>query len=81
MSILKKNGRKQVFILHSWILSLQIHTLFFIVVFFLFLGLYLRHMGVPRLGVASELQLTAYITATAMWDLQTPPQLMAVLDA
>ena len=26
-------------------------------------------MEVPRLGVASELQLPAYTTATAMWDL------------
>ena len=36
---------------------------------FLFLGPHLRHMEVPRLGVESELQLPAYITATAMWDL------------
>jgi len=33
-----------------------------------FLGLYLRNMEVPRLGVELELQLTAYTTATAMWD-------------
>ena len=36
---------------------------------FVFLGLHLRHMEVPRLGVDSELQLPVYITATAMWDL------------
>ena len=32
---------------------------------FCFLGLRLRHMEVPRLGVESELQLPACITATA----------------
>ena len=37
--------------------------------FFFFLGLHLWHMEVPRLGVESELQLTAYTTATAMPDL------------
>ena len=40
----------------------------FIIIFF-FLGLHLQHMEVPRLGVEWELQLTAYTTATAMWDL------------
>ena len=34
-----------------------------------FLGLHLWHMEVPRLGVKSELQLPAYTTATATWDL------------
>ena len=34
-----------------------------------FLGLHLWHMEVPGLGVKSELQLLAYITATAMPDL------------
>ena len=37
--------------------------------FFSFLGLYLRHMEVPRLGVEWELQLPVYTTATAMPDL------------
>ena len=32
-------------------------------------------MEVPRLGVESELQLPAYITATAMWDLSRVCQL------
>ena len=32
--------------------------------FFCFLGSYLRHMEVPRLGVKLELQLLAYTTAT-----------------
>ena len=35
-------------------------------VFCLFLGLYLRHMEVPRLEVESELQPLAYATGT--WD-------------
>ena len=34
-----------------------------------FLGLHLRHMVVPRLGVQSELELPAYTTATATPDL------------
>ena len=37
--------------------------------FWCFLGLHLRHMEIPRLGVQSELQLLAYATATAKWDL------------
>ena len=37
--------------------------------FFVFLGPYLQHVEVPRLGVELELQLPAYITATATWDL------------
>ena len=28
------------------------------------------HMEIPRLGVKSELQLQAYATATATWDLR-----------
>ena len=35
-----------------------------------FLGSYLEHMEVPRLGVKSELQLLAYTTAIATWDLR-----------
>ena len=37
--------------------------------FFFFLGPYLQHMEVPRLGVKSELQLPAYTTVTATPDL------------
>ena len=37
--------------------------------FFVFLGLYLWHMEVPRLGVELEPQLPAYTIATAMPDL------------
>ena len=51
---------------------------FFFFFFLVFLGLYLQHMDVPRLGVESELPLPAYTTATAMPDLscscQPPPQ-------
>ena len=36
--------------------------------FVCFLELHLQHMEVPRLGVASELQLLACTTATATWD-------------
>ena len=38
---------------------------FFFFVFLSFLGPHLRHMEVPRLGVKSELLLSAYTTATA----------------
>ena len=36
---------------------------------FVFLGPHPQHQEVPRLGVESELQLPAYATATATWDL------------
>ena len=36
---------------------------------FVCLGLCLRHMEVPRLGVELELQLLVYTTATTTWDL------------
>ena len=42
---------------------------FFFFFFFWFLGPYLQHTEVPRLGVQSELQLPAYTTATATLDL------------
>ena len=42
-------------------------SLFFF--FFVFPELHPWHMEVPRLGVESELQLPAYTTATATWDL------------
>ena len=38
-------------------------------VLFFFLGPHLWHMEVSRLEVESELQLLAYTTATAPWDL------------
>ena len=43
--------------------------MYFFVFVFVFLGLYPRHMEVPRLGVKSELQLPAYTTTTASPDL------------
>ena len=48
-------------------MTLPSRIFFFFV--FAFLGPHLRHMEVPRLGVESELQLSAYTTATATWDL------------
>ena len=36
---------------------------------FFFLGLHLQHTEVPTLGVKLELQLPAYTTATATWDM------------
>ena len=41
-------------------------VLFFV---FVFLGLYLQHMEVPRLGVELELHFLAYATATAKQNL------------
>ena len=46
----------------------SISCLYFFFFFFL-LGLHLRHMEVPRVGIESELQPPAYTTATAMPDL------------
>ena len=52
--------------------SLGLCVSLFFVIFFFFLiffpGLHLRHMEVSRLGVASELHLPAYTTATATLD-------------
>ena len=42
---------------------------FIYLLIFAFLGLHPQYMEVPRLGIESELQLPAYTTATAMWDL------------
>jgi len=42
---------------------------FFFFCLFVFLGLYPQHIEVPRLRVKSELQLQAYISATATQDL------------
>ena len=51
---------------------------------FCLLGLYSWHVEVPRLGVELELQLLAYATATAMWDvshcLRPTTQFMATPD-
>ena len=51
---------------------------------FFFLALYSWHVEVPRLGVELELQLLAYATAIAMWDvshcLRPTTQFMATPD-
>ena len=47
-------------------LRLDLLTPFF---FFSFLGLYMGHIDIPRLGIKSDLQLLAYATATARPDL------------
>ena len=44
-------------------------SFYFYLFIYLFLGMHLQHMEIPRLGVKSELQLQAYTTATAMLDL------------
>ena len=41
------------------------------IIFFFFLRLHLQHMEVSRLGVELELQLPAYVTATATQDLSS----------
>ena len=43
---------------------------FLFYLFIYFLGLHPWPMEVPRLGIKSELQLLAYATATAIWDLR-----------
>ena len=65
---------------------------FFLVSFFVFFGLDLQHMEVPRLGVKLELELQLQLLATApatatshsnsgSWPhLQPTPQLTAILD-
>lgn len=37
--------------------------------FFVILGPHPQHRGIPRLGLELELELPAYTTATATWDL------------
>ena len=46
-----------------------IFQIFFFFFFFCFLGPCPWHMEVPRLGIKSELQLPAYATTIATWDL------------
>ena len=53
----------------SNLVELKVWVFFWCVCLFCFLGLYLWHVEVPRLGVKLELQLLAYTTATAMQDL------------
>ena len=44
------------------------HSLFFLSFFFVFLGLHLWHMELPRLGIDLELQPPAYTRVTATQD-------------
>ena len=46
----------------------QLTNSFHLFLIFFFLGSHPQHMEVPRLGVQSELEPSAYTTATAMWD-------------
>ena len=54
------------FFINSYFTTPDLNSILFY--FFGFFGLHPWHMEVPRLGVQSELQLLAYITATAMPD-------------
>ena len=45
-------------------------SFFVVVVVVVVLSLHSQHMEIPILGVKSELQLLAYTTATATWDLR-----------
>ena len=49
--------------------ELLVLFVFIFYLFFVFLGLHLKHMEVPRLGIKLELQPPAYTTATATQDL------------
>ena len=64
---------------HRLVTSQAIFFLFLFIIFF-FLWLHLQHMEVPRLGVESELQLLAFTTATAMWDLRRSLQQCRILN-
>ena len=52
----------------TYLCSIHIFLLFYLFLFLFFLGLYLQHMEVPRLGFKLELQLPANITAIVMPD-------------
>ena len=59
------------FVIASCVLSRKsvcLSSCIFFFFFFAFWGPHLWHTEVSRLGVKSELQLSAYTTATAMWD-------------
>ena len=60
--------------------SLIHSTQIFFFLSFVFLGLHLQHVEVPRLGVELELQLPAYTTVTAMLDLSCVCNLHHHLD-
>ena len=56
---------KKFFVFAFWNAELFFFFFFFL---FVFLRLLAGHMEVPRPGVESEIQLLAYVTATAMQD-------------
>ena len=61
-----------------WFLIFLERWVFFIIylfTYFCFLGLHVRHMEIPRLGVELELQLLTYVTATATQDPGSEPHL------
>ena len=62
-------GRKQPFSALAFESHLGHRVWFGLDWFFSFLGMHLRHMEVPRLGVELELQLPTYTTVTAKRDL------------
>ena len=51
---------------YCWFVFLFVLFFFF---FLVFLGPHPLHVKVPRLGVELDLELLAYATGTAMWDL------------
>ena len=57
----KKKKEKRKYILLLW-------PAIYLFIYLVFLGLHLRHMEAPRLGVQSELQPLVYTTATATSD-------------
>ena len=67
-------------ILEKKIGSVDTDNYSFFVCFLVFLGLYLRHMEVSRLGVELELQLPAHTTATALWDSSLVYDLCQILN-
>ena len=69
-----RKSRVKQFLLSLCLLALYIFArpfIFKLFIWFCFLGPHLWHVEVPRPGVESELQLPAYPTATATWDLSS----------
>ena len=56
-------------ILWANILMIVLSSSCFFIFCFYFLGPYSQHIDIPGLGVETELQLLAYATVTATWDL------------
>ena len=69
--------RNQLWALPCWVILVNLVERFFFSVFSFFLfffffiffkGLHQQHLGIPSVGVESELQLLAYATVTATQD-------------